>query len=174
MWTLAEVRAVLRRHFRLTVGAAAALVVAVVTVLVVFVFTSGPAPSAQPDISSNFKVCLLDSAQGEGDAKIVWNGVQSATKKVPINAQQLTVPAGSGVDPAPYLNSLVQLHCQLVITSGVELADALKAAATNNPDIRFLHIGDPVDLPNVRTVQGAAVTSTLIRDEVLDAARRAT
>lgn len=174
MWTVGGVRAVLRRHFRLTVGVAAVLVAAVVTMLVLFVFADDPAPAAKADISSNFKVCVLDTGPGERDAKTVWNGVQSATKKAPINAQKLAVPAGSAVDPVPYLNSLVQLRCQFVITRGVELAEALTAVATNNPDTSFLHIGDPVDLPNVRTVQAAAVTPALIRDVVLAAQRAST
>jgi len=143
-----------------------------VTLLLVLAFTDDSAPLARTDISSKFKVCLLDVAQGGSDAKIVWNAVRSAAEEAPINAQHLTVPAGSNVDPAPYLNSLIELHCHLVIISGVELGEALKAAAANHPDARFLSIGVPVDLPNVRTIPISEETPTLIRDEVLATARR--
>jgi basic membrane lipoprotein Med (substrate-binding protein (PBP1-ABC) superfamily) len=172
MRTVGEIGAVLRRHFRRTVVAAAALVAIAVTLLLVLVFDEDPAPPARHDISSNFKVCVLDATQGDDSAKTVWNAVRSTAEKAPINTQHLVVPAGSGVDPAPYLNSLIELDCQLVVTSGAELAETLKAVATNNPDTRFLNIGAPVDLPNVRTIPVSEATSTMISDEVLSAARR--
>jgi basic membrane lipoprotein Med (substrate-binding protein (PBP1-ABC) superfamily) len=142
----------LRQRYRLVVGVASGVAVATMALVLFFVFDSSP-PAPVADISDNYKVCLLDSSQAV-DPTTVWHAVQAAIEKAPINAQQLTVPdvPGGHADPTTYLNGLVALHCRLVVTDGADLTEPLAAVAAQNPKIRFLDIGDPIQLSNVGSI----------------------
>ncbi|MEV7395155.1 transposase [Streptomyces sp. NPDC091215] len=51
----------------------------------------------------------------------------------------------------PYVNSLVQRHCGLIVSVGPDLHDAVTTAARHNPRQQFIIVGSPVKLANVRS-----------------------
>lgn len=163
--------AMLREHRWIAIGGGTAVIVAAVLVIVFVVGGGGQQPIHYANYSRNFKVCLLDQTHDDADAAMVWKAVQTAKASAPINAQQMTVPTGKRIDPAPYLNGLIALRCELIITNGPGLADAVRAGATAHPGTNFVTVGDPVALPNVHAVSTPITSPQSLTDEILTAQR---
>lgn len=78
-----------------------------------------------------------------------------------LQARIVTVESGRAADYSINLDSLLAQGCQLVVASGAGTRDAVQAAATSNPNVRFVIVGaglvtaegQPTTLPNVRSVQ---------------------
>jgi basic membrane lipoprotein Med (substrate-binding protein (PBP1-ABC) superfamily) len=145
----------LRHHPKTSISAAAALITAAVIIIVVAV-SGSPAPSQQiayTNISRNFKACLLNTTTNVTTATATWQAIQKATTNTPINAQHITAPAGPTPTLVPYLNGLLALHCQLIVTTGDDLHDTLNAIATAHPQQAFLNISNaPTTLTNIHTI----------------------
>lgn len=141
-------------HRALTVGIAA-LAVAIAAVVTILVWPGSPTTTprvAYTNISRNYKTCLLTTAQNAAQAAPVWKALQNATTRAPINAQQLTATDGATDQLTPYFNTLIALHCQLIVTTGTDLTDALTTVASSNPRSHFLNIGTAINRPNIHTI----------------------
>lgn len=123
-----------------------------------------------PDVSSHFKTCLLTSANST-DADLVWRGVQASIGAAPINAQKLVVPGDAAGEAGPYFAGLIASQCRLIVADGTNLFTDFQAVASANPATKFVNVGTPVTLPNVRNIPYPATEPKRITDEVLAAQR---
>lgn len=123
-----------------------------------------------PDVSSHFKTCLLTSANS-ADTELVWRGVQASTGAGTINAQKLVVPDDATGETGPYFAGLIASQCRLIVADGTNLFADFQAVASANPATKFVNIGTPVTLPNVRNIPYPATEQSRITDEVLAAQR---
>lgn len=157
-----------RRRRRIVVGATFG-VIALGILAATFFLDSKP---DHPDVSSHFKACLLTSANSI-DADPVWRGVQASNGTGSINAQKLVVPTDATGEAGPYFASLVASQCRLIVADGTTFSADLLAVASMNPATKFVSVGTPVTLPNVRNITYPLTEPSRITEEVL-AAQRAT
>jgi basic membrane lipoprotein Med (substrate-binding protein (PBP1-ABC) superfamily) len=125
-----------------------------------------------PDVSSHFKTCLLTSANSP-DTDRVWRGVQASTGAGSINAQKLVVPNDATTEAGPYFASLIASQCRLIVADGQTFSADLQAVASTNPATKFVNVGTPVNLPNVRNIPSPVTEPSRITEEVLAAQRAA-
>ncbi len=151
--------AALRGHRRAVYGTGAAVVV-IVAVTIGLVLANQPAPGmpvVYTNISRNFKTCLLTTT---ADNSTVWTAIQAAARNRPINAQHVVAPSGPAGELVPYLNSLLALHCQLIVTAGPDLAGPLATVAKTHPGQRFANISKTsTGLPNVHDLPDDTTTT---------------
>lgn len=124
------------------------------------------------NISRNFRACLITSAPDQPDARTAWSGLQSAAHTGHVNAQRIITPR-SATSPsalAPYIASLVQRQCGLIISAGPHLDAPLATAAKQHPRQLFLTTGTPLALPNATTL--TTPTATSIADAITNAAHK--
>ncbi|MFJ5535172.1 BMP family ABC transporter substrate-binding protein [Streptomyces sp. NPDC093261] len=133
-------------------AAVGALVAAGLLVWLAVALLTGPGTPkiVANNISRNFRACLINGQQDASMAQPVWSSLQKAASGAAVNAQHIQVPKGSTAASLPYVNSLVQRRCGLIISVGPELHDAVATAARHNPHQRFITMGPAVKLPNVR------------------------
>ncbi|HEV3358529.1 MAG TPA: hypothetical protein VG247_17165 [Pseudonocardiaceae bacterium] len=170
MTTAKRIMASVTRHRALAAGITAAVFVAT-TISVIVAWPNKPATQqvAYTNISRNYKTCLLTTTQNSFQAAPIWKAIRQATTHAPINAQQLTPPTGTTAQLVPYFNSLIALHCQLIVTTGTDLTDALATTATNNPDSHFVNIGTAINQPNIHTIITPLANPDVITTYVLNA-----
>jgi basic membrane lipoprotein Med (substrate-binding protein (PBP1-ABC) superfamily) len=74
----------------------------------------------------------------------------------------------------PYLNSLVQRGCDVIIAVGAPQVAAVSADARRFPSVRFVVVSVPVSLPNVVVVNGSGADEVRaqVRDAVVAAVRQ--
>lgn len=110
-------------------------------------------------LSRNFKACVLTTTADVTHTSPLWATVQEAARNRPINAQHVVAPAGPTDGLIPYLNSLVALQCQLIITGGSDVAGALPTVAKANANLIFVNVSPAgTNLSNVHDLpNGGAV-----------------
>jgi basic membrane lipoprotein Med (substrate-binding protein (PBP1-ABC) superfamily) len=118
------------------------------------------------NISRNFRACLITSEPDQPTAQTAWSGLQNAARTTPVNAQRIITPSTATTTTAllPYIESLVQRECGLIISTGPHLDAAITAAAKNHPHQHFVTTGTPIALPNVTTLPtptAAAITDAV-------------
>jgi basic membrane lipoprotein Med (substrate-binding protein (PBP1-ABC) superfamily) len=138
------------------------------------VWPSPPAaPRARPYLA--FTACLLTDGQAVAGSAAgpVWAGMQDASLAARAKVQYL--PAVGAVDAAevlPYLASLVQRQCDLIVAVGAAQVAAVDAAAERYPGTRFVAVGGTRSRQNVTVVDGSSTPkvreriSSLIRAAV--------
>jgi hypothetical protein len=127
------------------VAAAGAVVVGVVA-LVVWWPSGGndelPPPRAR--VYADFSACLLTGEQGLASpgAAPVWAGLQDASADTATKVSYLAA-AGPATDAnyLPYVNSLVQRRCDVIVTMGQPGTAVALAQAPAHPGIRFVAVG---------------------------------
>jgi basic membrane lipoprotein Med (substrate-binding protein (PBP1-ABC) superfamily) len=122
------------------------------------------------NISRNFRACLVADQQSTSAAQAAWSGMRDAARNTPVNAQRLIVPEGaSATTLVPYVNSLVQRKCGLIISVDASLRTAVTTAAQRNPREQFINTATSISLPNVRNLPGAtrAAVSNVVRQAAL-------
>lgn len=132
----------LRSRRRVAAGAGGLLAVAVAGVLVWTVTGGGPAPRARQYVA--FTACLLTDAHGLAgqQSRQVWAGMQDASLKTRAKVEYLPVMSGPTEAAAmPYLASLVQRHCDVVVATGPAEVAAVNAAAARYRPVHFVVIG---------------------------------
>jgi hypothetical protein len=159
---------------RIVIIVSALLVAAAGVVAVIVVTKNDSQPPTKPivyaNVSQNFKACLLTTANDSVDVPTVWSAIQMATSRAPINAQHLTIPPAARQDLTPYLNSLLALHCRLIVTAGGELRDTLVAVAKLHPEQHFANVGLATGLANVHDFPDST-NGSVITDYIVAAAR---
>jgi basic membrane lipoprotein Med (substrate-binding protein (PBP1-ABC) superfamily) len=158
----------LRRYW----WAATALVVVVAIGLGVFLATrpSHPAralPPARARVYTSFDACLLTDADGVGSSQAapVWAGMQAASLQTSGKVSFLAV---SGPDTAanavPYVNTLIQRQCNLVLAVGASQVAAARQQAAVFPKVQFVVIDAGSSTPNIIALapgEGADVTAAV-------------
>ncbi len=117
-------------------------VVVLVAGVVWLVWPSPPPQRARPYLA--FTACLLTDARGVVgvDAAPVWAGLEDASLATRAKVQFLQVTSGSTVaDAQPFLASLVQRQCAVVVAVGAPQVGAAVAGAAKYPDVRFVLVG---------------------------------
>lgn len=158
--------AVLRdRSHRIRLTVAIALVTALAATGLTLYLTRGDSPRTKPvvdNISRNLKVCLVTDTPTSATAQAGWSGILDAARTGPVNAQRVTAPAKATTTSAllPYVESLVQRQCGLIVAAGAHLDAAVAQAAKNHPRQAFLSTGPAPGLPNVTHV-GAPIAATV-------------
>jgi len=111
-----------------------------------------------------FKACMVLDVGGVDDRSFnqsAWKGMTDAhTANTAINISY--VSSSSQNDYTPNLNAEIKNGCQTTVAVGGQMTDAVKAAATANPTVKFGIIDSVTGQPNVygmqfNTAQGAFV-----------------
>ncbi len=133
--------AVGRRFWWAAIGAAAAVAAAV--------WLTWPSPGLPGNAAPtrqylNVDACLLTGARGvTGDpAAAVWSGMQDAS--LATRARVSYLPAlgpESTAGALPYLASLLQRHCAVVVAVGAPQSAAVATDAARFPQVRFITVG---------------------------------
>jgi hypothetical protein len=166
------IMATLRDRRKIVYGAVAAILVlsAIITGVILANQPAPTQPIAYTNISRNYKTCLLTTTANTTATAADWTAIQAAARNRPINAQHIVAPSGSSSDLVPYLNSLLALHCQLIITAGPDLPATLAQVAKTHPQQQFVNISQTATgLPNVQDLPNS--TPTTITNLVTTACR---
>lgn len=136
--------------------AAVALIVVGGAVWVAILATRSPAPPPpRARQYLEFTACLLTDERGitGPEAAPVWAGMQEASLTTRAKVQYLAVAGPQTVDNAvPYLNSLAQRRCDLVLAAGAVPTGAVGKAAAQFPRTRFVVVGPGTTAVNVVVV----------------------
>ncbi len=147
---------------------AVALVVLGTVVWAVVLAARSPAPTPpRARQYLEFTACLLTDERGiiGPEAKPVWAGMQDASLATHAKVQYLAVSGPQTVDNAvPYLNSLAQGRCNLVLAAGAVPVGAVGKAAAQFPGTRFVVVGPGTAAGNVVVV--TATTPEKVRPAV--------
>lgn len=151
MWGLAK-------RWRWALGGGALLVVAGVVTAALWP-SPAPTPYRPPTRARAYNAltfCLLTGPQGVANqsAAPVWSGVEAASRATSDQAEFLaaSAPVETVSAVTPFVNSLVQQHCGVVIAVGpVEVASA-QAVAAANTGIDFVLAGGGSAAANVSVV----------------------
>jgi len=149
----------LRKNWK--IAAPTAVVVLAATVAAVLATTgSEPAAVAYANVSRNFRVCMLATTKDTADADRIWPAIQAATGRAPINAERVTAPAGTDAQLTPYVNSLLSLHCGLIVGAGHDLSGPISSAAKSHASQRFLTLDKTEVATNIALVPAAPADLT--------------
>jgi hypothetical protein len=125
--------------------AAGAGLVVLGMVLAVVLWPRGRAlPPARARVYSDASACLLTDASGVAgpQAAPVWTGMESASVRKRVKVSFLAVNGDDSVANAvPYVNTLVQRKCNLVIAVGASEVGAVRERAAAYPSVGFAVLG---------------------------------
>jgi hypothetical protein len=160
---------------RVTAGALAAGLAATVGGLLAWPSSSsGTAPQARGYLES-FTACLLTGSRGLAAAQtaLLWRGMQDASLATQAKVEYLPVMSGSTTAAAlPYLASLVERHCNVVVAAGGAEVAVVSAQASRFPSVQFVVPGPAAAGSHVIGLRGppsalpdavASVISTAMR-----------
>lgn len=143
---LAVAAGTLRGRRGWAVGSAAVIVLGL---LGVWLFAAG-GESGPPDPRArqykDVDACLLTGEKGIAagtPAAPVWEGMQQASLETRARVNYVPVMGPQSVENAqPYLNSLVQRKCDVVLAVGAPQVRVAESGAQQHPGIRFVVVGD--------------------------------
>jgi basic membrane lipoprotein Med (substrate-binding protein (PBP1-ABC) superfamily) len=133
----------------------AAATVVVLAGLAAWIWWPRPAPPRARQYLA-FTACLLTDGQGlaGSPAHATWSGMQDASLATRAKVEYLAVPGHAGqADALPYVTSLVQRRCDVVLAVGTAQVTAVTAVAPRYPHTHFVTIGgNAVAVGNVSNV----------------------
>ncbi|MCP3820579.1 BMP family ABC transporter substrate-binding protein [Streptomyces sp. A3M-1-3] len=132
---------------------------------------SGP-PDPRARQYADFDACLLTGRAGVGgpDAVPVWAGMQDASAETRARVNYVPVMGEQSVKNAgPYLNSLLQRQCDVVLAVGKAQVGVVEAEAGRHPKVRFVVVDGDATAANVT----AAASGDRLPERVADAVREA-
>jgi hypothetical protein len=147
------------------------LVLAAVVVVLVVAAGPGTAPRARQFLA--FTACLLTDSHGLAGhpAAQAWSGMQQASLATRAKAQYLPVMSGSTPAAAgPYLASLLQRHCNVVIAAGPAQVAALVAEKARPPGVRLVAVGSVPARSGIMTVPASGSGVAPAVDHIITAA----
>jgi len=115
--------------------------------------TSAPAPATAAPTSApsaKGKICMVTDAGGIDDkafSATAWQGAQLAGKKLGWDA--IYLESRQQTDYDKNINEFVNSKCDLIVTVGFLMGDAVKAAAQKNPNQKFQILDVAYDPPRV-------------------------
>lgn len=154
-------------------GGAAALVVVGFVLWPISSDRELPPPRAV--VYKDFQACLLTGPQGLADPTIalIWEGMQDASKATRAKVSHLATAGSDTVaDTTPYVATLLQRQCNVVVTVGETHSAVAIELASGHPDVRFVAIGGSTGSANVTRLpeqsaeQQRTAVGQLIRDLV--------
>jgi DNA-binding LacI/PurR family transcriptional regulator len=151
------VRGRLWRYRWVVLGVAVACV-GLVVVLLVWPSGGRKLPPPRARVYTQFNACLLTDADGVSGpaAAPVWAGMQAASLKTSGKVSYLSVYGPDTVANAvPYVNTLVQRKCDLVIAVGPTEVAAVRSQATAFPSARFVVVDSGTSSGNVSVVESS-------------------
>lgn len=104
-------------------------------------------------IAKPLKVGIVLSTGGLGDKSFndsAYRGLEKAEKELGIKFKY--VEPASPTEDEEFLRQYADAGYDLVIGTGFQMTESLKAVAKDYPDTKFLMIDDNVNLPNVRSL----------------------
>jgi basic membrane protein A len=133
---------ILKKTYKVVVAIAAASLLTSVAV--------APASAATKQ-----KVCVALDTAGINDKSFNQTSYEGAkaAKAAGYASTIEYLPAKSGADYVPNIQKFVDKKCTLIIGIGYLLGDAMKAAATKNPTIKFAIVDDPSGGANLKGIQ---------------------
>ena len=140
---------------------AVAAAVAVAGCVAVALVVTAPGPRATPPTRARqylaFTACLLTDSDGVAGspAAQVWAGMQDASLTTHAKAEYLPVYGTTAAEAQPYLASLIQRRCGMVLAVGTAPVSAVTADAGRYPQVRFVAIGAAPQSRGVTTVDPA-------------------
>ena len=113
---------------------------------------AGETAEAEEPAAEPLKIGLVTDLGGVEDQSFnqsAWEGLQRAAKDLGVEVNYL--PSSTDADYAPNIETFIDEDYDLIISVGFLLADATRAAAEANPDVKFAIIDDATcaDLDNV-------------------------
>lgn len=120
-----------------------------------------------------FNACLLTDSHGVSgpDAAPVWAGMQSASEKTSGKVSFLAVEGTDSVANAvPYVNTLVQRRCDLVLAAGTTEVAAAQDGSKQFSHVHFVLVGSGSSggnvtfVPNHSTAQVTADVAKIVTD----------
>lgn len=176
----ARLKARLNAHrIRILLGGAVAVAVAVAATVTALVLTSSDSgkdhralPPTRARVYTEQQACLLTGERGLADpaAAPVWAGMRDASAGTHAKVTYLAMAGEqSAVAAGPYLATLADRKCTVVLTVGAAPDAAVPAAGPRFPGTRFVTVGaaGKGGGANVTAVPGGSATST--RDAVKSA-----
>jgi basic membrane lipoprotein Med (substrate-binding protein (PBP1-ABC) superfamily) len=132
--------------------------------------TSDRTPPPRAVVYTDFQACLLTGPQGLTDptAATVWSGMQDASTATRAKVSYLAVaePDTAGA-VSPYVATLVQRKCNIVLTTDAIAADAIAQAATQHANVRFATVSGSAGSGQVTTIASdSSAVSHFIREAV--------
>jgi hypothetical protein len=127
----------------------------------VFWTQEDPPPRARQYL--DFKACLLTDAQGLAGtvAAPSWAGMQQASSKTRARVQYLSINGPATIGNAiPYLGTLAQLNCGVVVAAGELPASAIAANPNLFKSTKFIVVGAKQPVPNTQSVSGESAEIT--------------
>lgn len=104
----------------------------------------------------NVDACLLTDSRGVvpgAPAAPAWAGMQDASRATRARVSFLSATGpNTEANVAPYVNSLVQEHCSVVVSVGAVQAQAVRAVAPHQKGVHFVVVGDGQSSANVSVV----------------------
>ena len=136
-----------------------ALVLCLAGVLVAVLWPSSRSvydPPARARQYLAFSACLLTGPEGLADApaRAVWSGMQAASSVTRAKVTYLSVVGSAETvgSVTPFVNSLVQQHCGLVLAVGDVEVEAAQAVAASDVGTHFVLVGGGTGGGNVAVV----------------------
>jgi basic membrane lipoprotein Med (substrate-binding protein (PBP1-ABC) superfamily) len=135
------------RNARLFAVAAVACLSAAAVVATWLAWPSHPAAAGADRVRqySNARACLLTGSTGVSDplASAVWAGMQGASSSTRAMVSYLPAPANATEATAsPYVASLVQRQCGVIVAVGPAQVAAATASAARFRQVRFIVVTD--------------------------------
>ncbi|MEU9399230.1 BMP family ABC transporter substrate-binding protein [Streptomyces sp. NPDC048242] len=117
--------------------------------------SGGELPTAR--VYRDVDACLLADSRGVAPgvpAAPVWAGMQEASRATRARVSFLSAMGpDTQANVVPYVNSLVQEHCSVVVAVGSAEVRAARSVAPHQKGVRFVVVGDGSDSANVSVVK---------------------
>jgi hypothetical protein len=132
-------------------------------------------PPTRARVYTTFDACLLTDAAGIGSAQAapVWSGMQAASVQTSGKVSFLSVYGpNTAANAVPYVNTLVQRQCDLVLAVGPSQVAAAREQASAFPKVQFVVIDGGSSSGNVTAVAPGKDTdvSSAVKTIVMTAA----
>ncbi|MEU0435794.1 BMP family ABC transporter substrate-binding protein [Streptomyces sp. NPDC006290] len=115
----------------------------------------GEMPTAR--VYRDVDACLLTDSRGVVPgvpAAPVWAGMQEASRSTRVRVSFLPATGpDTRANVVPYVNSLVQEQCSVVVAVGATPVQAVRAVAPRQKQVRFVVVGDGPGSANVSVVR---------------------
>ncbi|MBO4255511.1 hypothetical protein [Streptomyces griseorubiginosus] len=158
----------LPRGWRIVLGAGAAVLLAVAGIAALLLSwrssedATPPVPVSHVDTAT--RACLLTST--DTDPTGTWAAMQEMARASDTNVvvQRYRLPVSVNADA--YVNTLVQLRCSTIVTSGIAARSAVAArlAAGHVPGVRFVVVDDRPVVGAVQLSPAAVSPKSLARE----------
>jgi basic membrane lipoprotein Med (substrate-binding protein (PBP1-ABC) superfamily) len=149
-----------RRGWIIAAGIAATVVIVGAVLAGLLLPGSTPVPGAsRARAYTAFDACLLTDSRGLAgpQAAQAWAGMEAASLSTHAKVEYLPVAGAQTTGSAlPYLASLVQRHCNVVVAVGTAPVSAVTASARRFSTVRFAVVGGHVTASNVTVLDSRA------------------